>query len=92
MAGTEGIPGKNELLGAESTGFTAHCPNCRRETVWVKARISHGWHLLLIVVTGGLWTVSWLALLIGKVMRPWRCEVCGWHKPEFRNKAPELED
>jgi len=37
----------------------------------------------MAVLTGGLWIVSWIALCIGKVMRPWRCEHCGWHKPEF---------
>ena len=35
------------------------------------------------MMTMGLWLVSWVALCIGKVLRPWRCEHCGWHKPEF---------
>lgn len=42
-------------------------------------------HLVLTICTGGLWLVSWVAVCIGQVMRPWRCEHCGWHKPLFRN-------
>jgi hypothetical protein len=38
---------------------------------------------MLSIFTGGLWLVSWAALCIGKTLRPWRCEHCGWHKPEF---------
>jgi hypothetical protein len=43
---------------------------------------------VLSVLTAGLWIISWIALCIGKVMRPWRCEHCGWHKPEFRPPPP----
>jgi len=43
--------------------------------------------VVLVLLTGGLWLVSWVALCIGKVMRPWRCEHCGWHKPEFGRQS-----
>jgi len=56
----------------------AHCARCRHQQIFVRADINHGLHLLLALVTGGLW----LALCIGKFVRPWRCEHCGWHKPE----------
>jgi hypothetical protein len=39
--------------------------------------------MALTVCTAGLWLVSWIALFIGSKMRPWRCEHCGWHKPDF---------
>jgi hypothetical protein len=45
--------------------------------------VNHLRHLVFTVVTGGLWAVGWILLSIGKLMRPWRCESCGWHKPEF---------
>ena len=61
----------------------AHCPRCRHQQIFVTAKINHPLHLILAVLTLGLWLVSWIALCIGKVMRPWRCEHCGWHKPEF---------
>jgi len=61
----------------------AHCPRCRHEQLFIRATINHPMHLVLSVLTAGLWLVSWVAVCIGKVMRPWRCEHCGWHKPEF---------
>jgi len=41
----------------------------------------HPLHLALVFLTAGLWLVSWIALCIGKLVHPWRCEHCGWHKP-----------
>ena len=43
----------------------------------------HGVHLFFSFLTLGLWAVSWLAIYIGQLFRPWRCEHCRWHKPEF---------
>jgi rubredoxin len=71
--------------GPERIGFTAHCPHCRRESVFIHARIRNRLHLLLTLLTGGVWCLVWFALLFGKSLRPWRCRICGWHKPEFRN-------
>jgi len=89
MAGNAGIAGKGKRLGSEGTGFAAHCPHCRRESIFEPARVSHPRHLLLILLTGGLWTVVWVSLIAGQCMRPWRCASCGWHKPEFRKKAED---
>jgi DNA-directed RNA polymerase subunit RPC12/RpoP len=61
----------------------ARCPRCRHRQVFVKAKVNHGLHLTLSILTVGLWLVSWIAVCIGRIMRPWRCEHCGWHKPEF---------
>lgn len=44
----------------------------------------HGVHLLFSILTLGLWAVSWLSIYLGQHFRPWRCEHCRWHKPEFR--------
>ncbi len=68
----------------ERTGFRAHCPHCRGESIFIHARVSNRRHLVLTVLTGGIWFPVWAALLLGKCLRPWRCGVCGWHKPEFR--------
>jgi predicted Zn-ribbon and HTH transcriptional regulator len=65
----------------------AHCPRCRHQQIFVTARINHPLHLGLTLLTAGLWLISWIALSIGKVLRPWRCEHCGWHKPEFGPRA-----
>jgi len=47
-------------------------------------KVVHCRHLVLTILTAGLWSISWLILCVGKALRPWRCSVCGWHKPEFR--------
>lgn len=60
-----------------------HCPRCRHQQIFIRAEINHWLHFALAILTAGLWLVSWVALCIGKVLRPWRCEHCGWHKPEF---------
>jgi rubredoxin len=91
MMATEEEKGKKAGLGSERTGFTAHCPHCRQESVFEHARIANRRHLLLTVLTGGIWIFVWLALLFGKCMRPWRCRVCGWHKPEFRKACRNPE-
>jgi len=56
---------------------------CRHRQVFVRAESNHLLNLFLTVLTGGLWLVSWVAVCIGKSMRPWCCEHCGWHEPEF---------
>jgi len=69
----------------------AHCPRCRHIQPFIRASINHPLHLAVTVVTGGLWSVSWLALCIGKLRHPWRCEHCGCHSPDFRVPAPRPE-
>jgi rubredoxin len=61
----------------------ANCPRCRHRQLFIRATVNHPLHLVLSICTAGLWLVSWLAVCIGSMLRPWRCEHCGWHKPEF---------
>jgi hypothetical protein len=41
-------------------------------------------HAGLTVVTLGLWGISWLAILIGRRVWPWRCRQCGWNAPDMK--------
>lgn len=63
----------------------AYCRRCRHDQVFLRAQMHHGVHLLFSVLTLGLWSVSWLSIYLGHRFRPWRCEHCGWHKPESRH-------
>jgi len=63
----------------------AHCPRCGHEQLFVRVKITPLLHLGLTILTFGLWFVCWIALCIGRLVRPWRCDQCGWHKPEFRH-------
>jgi len=64
--------------------FQAHCTRCKCGRMFVKHQVNHAGHLLATLLTGGLWAISWIAVCIEGSLRPWRCEVCGWHKPECR--------
>jgi hypothetical protein len=61
----------------------AHCPRCRHQQLFVRAKINHLLHFTLSILTAGLWLISWVAICIGRVVRPWRCEHCAWHSPDF---------
>jgi predicted RNA-binding Zn-ribbon protein involved in translation (DUF1610 family) len=61
----------------------AYCPRCRHEQIFLRAKTNHPLHLILALLTAGLWLISWIALYIGRIIRPWRCEHCGWHKPDL---------
>ncbi|MEQ1860900.1 MAG: hypothetical protein ABMA13_13275 [Chthoniobacteraceae bacterium] len=41
----------------------------------------HLWHLVLTILTAGLWLVSWVAVVIVARYSPWRCPRCEWHLP-----------
>jgi len=69
----------------------AYCPSCRHHQTFVRVKTNHWAHLALSVLTCGLWLVSWGAVCLGVLLRPWRCEHCGWHKPEFRVHPPTAE-
>lgn len=62
----------------------AYCAKCRHRQSFVKTKVNHVLHLILTILTLGLWGISWAAHTIGMYYRPWRCKHCGWHKPEFR--------
>jgi predicted Zn-ribbon and HTH transcriptional regulator len=62
----------------------AHCPRCAADRAFTRCRPQHRTHFILSVCTLGLWAFVWLSRCVGAAMRPWRCERCGWHKPEFR--------
>ena len=61
----------------------AHCPRCRHQQIFVRANINHGLHVVLVLLTGGLWLVSWAAYFVGYLIRPWRCKQCGCSRPVF---------
>jgi len=82
--GASGESQRAETVTPTRDGIVAHCAACRCERVFHLHRIRHRMHLLWTVLTGGIWLLPWLAFCIETTLRPWRCTVCGWHKPEFR--------
>ena len=54
-----------------------YCRTCEAPVLAVKQTPSHVLHLLLSIVTAGLWILVWLALTIGASFRSFRCPTCG---------------
>ena len=75
------MPPSDRLMRKDK--IQANCPRCKHQQFFLKAEINYLLHPGLTIITGGLWLVNWMALCTRKLMRPWRCEQCGWHKPEF---------
>ncbi len=61
----------------------AYCRRCRHQQTFVRSEMHHGVHLFFTILTLGLWGVCWFSIYLGQLFRPWRCEHCRWHKPEF---------
>ena len=66
----------------------AYCPHCNHKQIFVRVRINHWGHFFLTVITAGLWAISWISVYIGSILRPWRCEHCGWHRPQKESEFP----
>ncbi len=62
--------------------IVAHCTVCGCERVFLRHPVRHSLHLIATLLSLGLWLVPWLAVCIEGALCPWRCEGCGWHKPE----------
>lgn len=54
-----------------------HCKDCGQQRLFTKERISHVLHLLLTLVTGGLWIPVWVICGIVNLTRPYHCPICG---------------
>jgi hypothetical protein len=77
-------------LRKSGKSVTAFCTRCKTQNAFGPKPIPHARYLILSIPTAGLSLILWLAALIGKTMRPLRCETCGWHKPEFRHPDATL--
>lgn len=62
------------------------CRECQKRTKHERQfkDISHILHLLLSIITFGLWAIVWFLLIMLHDKGPWRCSVCGT-KARFRD-------
>ena len=59
-----------------------YCDNCKKDTIHIRNATKPNYllHLLLIIITAGLWIPFFIISLIGGISitsEPWRCSVCG---------------
>ncbi len=60
-----------------------YCPNCAHSQRFVRVDVNHTFHLVMTMLTLGLWSISWVSAIIGRRITPWRCKHCGSHAPDF---------
>ncbi len=54
------------------------CKSCNKQVVVFRKGTNHILHLLLTVLTAGLWIIIWLG--VGVKFGGWRCTECGSNK------------
>lgn len=54
---------------------SGYCRECDKQVVAFKPGTNHILHLILSLITGGLWLPVWLILVLTR--GGWRCEQCG---------------
>lgn len=54
------------------------CERCQKQGVVFRKRPNHILHLILSVLTGGIWIIVWL--LLSLKVGGWRCAACGSEK------------
>ena len=53
------------------------CSNCNKQVLARKKGTNHILHLLLTLLTGGLWLIIWILCAIVNGLGSWRCSFCG---------------
>lgn len=54
-----------------------YCNDCDKQVVAFKRTPNHILHLLLSIVTAGVWVIVWIILSLKSSGESWRCSVCG---------------
>jgi hypothetical protein len=52
------------------------CPGCDRLVAAYRSRPNHTFHLILTLLTLGLWSIVWLLIAVAG-LGSWRCRGCG---------------
>jgi len=60
------------------------CPQCQKQTLWARPGTNHILHLLMAILTCGLWLPIWIVASIR--IGGWRCQSCG--SDGFVDSAP----
>lgn len=53
------------------------CGGCCENRLFEKDGACHVLHLLLSIVTAGLWLPFWLLCVLSAALQPYRCSTCG---------------
>ena len=53
------------------------CKTCEQKRPFEKSGPSHILHLILALVTAGIWLPVWVLLCVFNSLKPYRCRFCG---------------
>lgn len=56
---------------------SAHCPSCNERRLAKKKAPRHGLHIVMTLLTGGVWVIVAAYTYLLKGIQLWRCQVCG---------------
>jgi len=65
------------ISGRKTEEASAACPVCDRKTLARRKAVDHAGHLLLAIITAGIWMPIWLTVLVHAKRQPYRCMQCG---------------
>jgi len=54
-----------------------YCADCGQMRPFAKDGPAHGLHLVLTILTAGLWLPIWLLAGLASALTPYRCTFCG---------------
>lgn len=54
-----------------------YCCECEKQTSGSRPKVNHVLHLLLTLLTGGLWLVAWLLVVVNNSSKDYHCMRCG---------------
>ena len=57
------------------------CRDCDKYVLGRKKQINHILHLIVSIITGGIWLIVWIFL--AAFQKPYQCPNCGWGKKEI---------
>lgn len=53
------------------------CKVCGKKTLHERDHFSRGMGCLLTILTGGLFLIVWVLILLNEAFKPWVCQTCG---------------
>ncbi len=68
-----------------------HCKTCEQQRPFEKCGPSHVLHLILALVTAGLWLPVWALVCVASSLRPYRCTTCGEPRTFMTSIAPSRD-
>ena len=57
--------------------LSAFCIHCQEKTLHIKKTPNHVLHLLLTILTAGLWLIVWILVGMSSASEKWQCSKCG---------------